>query len=215
MRVVSVSSGKAIWLFETMELNPRGLDLDPISAAIRSRYAFAGHKNREEIEGARDGIKFERGSFKPDGSDSISVGFSIFNDGLVAETSAGTAYSEAFLEDLLAFVQKQHGLYFEPAMVRKRRYLSALLVESKQGLSKISEALASISAELTADTGRKYEAVSVSVGYDTKEPAEGLGPFLIERRSNVPFSANRFYSTAPLTTESHIKLLNQFESLMS
>src|ERR1700733_14713952 len=148
MRVVRVLSGKAVWLFETAELNPRGLDLFPICVAIKSRYSFSTPKTRDEVDNPKDGIKFEYGSFSPNGAESFAVRLTVFADGLVAETTAGTTCAENFLADVAAFVQKQHGLVFEPSMVRTRSYGSSILIESDRGLSRISAAVAEISAQL-------------------------------------------------------------------
>ena len=215
MRVVSVLSGRAVWLFETVELNPRGLDIHPIYVAVKNKYSFSTPKTRDEVENPKDGVKFENGSFKPNGGDSFSVSLSVFNDGVVAEMAAGTSHAEAFLEDVMAFVKKLHGLCFEPSMVSRRRYSSSLLVESDKGLSRISESVANISALLGAETGRKFETLGVTIGYDPMEPNDGLGPFVIERRTGVPFSSNRFFSRAPVKTESHISILQKFEQLMA
>jgi len=215
MKVVSVQSGRAVWLFETIELNPRGLDIYPIFLAVRSRYSFATPKTRDDVENAKDGVKFEHGSFKHGGTESFSVQLSIFNDGLVAETLAGTDCAEAFLEDAVNFVQKQHGLYFDPAMVGRKRYGSSLLIESHIGLSKLSASLEPIRASLSEATGRSPQASGLTFGFDPAEPSDGMGPFTIERRIGVPFSTNRFFSSAPLKTSVHISILEQFERLMA
>lgn len=215
MKVSSVISARAIWLFETRELNPRGLDLVPVWSTIKSRYAFSLPTNRDEIESATDGIKFQHGTFASPGADGVSVNFTIFEDGLVAETFADTVVSELFLDDLVTFLSEQHGLFYEPPMVRKRRYASQLLVETSVGLSKISEAVSTITSELKASTGREFTVTGLTLGFDSNQLADGIGSFSVERRSNLPFSTNRYFCTAPLSTSAHVSLLEQFEAIMA
>ncbi len=124
MKLVTVDSARAIWLFETRELNPKGLDMNPIYLAIRNKYGFASPKTREETEEPRDGIKFQHGVYKPVGTQGISVASTIYPDGLIADTASSTQDAEAFLHDVIAQVQKHFHLVFSPEMVYKRRYVS-------------------------------------------------------------------------------------------
>ena len=215
MKVASVLSGKAIWLFETQEMNPRGLDLQSIVISIKNRYNFSTPTTREEIDDQKEGIKFLKGSFKSRESENIAVNLSVFRDGLVAETFVDSTLAEALLEDVVAFIRDKHGLRFETSMIRQRQYASQLVVESKSGLLRISQAISEISAELAKITGRSFEAIALTIGYDLTVPAEGVGPFILERRAGVPFSEDRYFSSASLTTEAHVRLLNRLEALMA
>lgn len=215
MRVVNVSVARAIWLFDTVELNPRGLDINPIYVAVKNRYGFLTPKTREDVLNPTDGVKFEHGSFVPDGAENVDVSFTVYNDGLIADTKANTSCSDAFLLDVTSFVKKQHGLSFDPSMVLNYRHASSLVVESEKGLSRMSELLAEISVQLKTETGKGYEASGITVAFDPAENRDGLGPFIFERRSNAAFYRNRFFSSAPLKTESHIALLKKLESLMT
>lgn len=215
MRLVSVLSAKAIWLFETVEMNPRGFDLHSIFASIRNRYSFSTPRSREEVEASKDGTKFLNGTFRPDGDRGLSVAFSFFDDGLVAETMSSTNHSEAFLEDVVAFAKKQHGLSFEPTMVRKRTYSSRVIIESDCGFGRIREVMSPISEALSETTGKQFDVTEIVLGFDPGEQADGLTSFTVARRAGVPFSSNRFFSSAPLSTEAHLKLLESFESLMA
>ena len=41
-----------------------------------------------------------------------------------------------------------------------------------------------------------------------------LTNFVFERNALVPFSEQRYFSRAPLQTEEHLQLLNEFEELL-
>lgn len=214
MKVLS-KTGRAIWLFETIELNPRGVDSLSAYEAIRNKYSFAGPKTREEIENSADGIKFQNGSFKPNGSEAFAVTLEIYKDGIIAETRSSTELAELFLSDAMHFARLEYGLYFEESMIRQRRYGSTLLFESAHGLDRLSNTLSELAAELQSETGRRYEVTGLTMGFDPIEINDGLGSFTIERRIGVPHAGDRFFSIAPLQTEKHIALLERFESLMA
>ena len=48
----------------------------------------------------------------------------------------------------------------------------------------------------------------------SRDISAALPDFQIERRAGLPYSANRYFVTAPLKTESHIFLLKRFEDLL-
>jgi hypothetical protein len=58
----------------------------------------------------------------------------------------------------------------------------------------------------------KYELTNFTIDFDQLARKHPLGRFSIQRRDNTPFSENKYYSDAPLPTELHIKLLEQFEA---
>ena len=215
MKFISIISGRAVWLFETLALNPRGFDLQPVYMAIKNRYGFSSPKNREDVENASDGIKFLNGTFKVSSRDQCPMDLIFFNDGVVAETKSSTVHADAFLEDVLTFMQKEHGLFFDPAMVVSRRHSSSLLFESAQGFSRFSEILSGINSLIKEETGRSYDVSGLTLNFDSTLPNDGLGSFMIERRAKVALALNRYYSGAPLRTDSHIRLLEKFESLMA
>jgi hypothetical protein len=57
--------------------------------------------------------------------------------------------------------------------------------------------------------------VTIMVDYDQLERKHALGRFSIQRRDNTPFSENKYFSDAPLPTDVHIRLLEEFETAIS
>jgi hypothetical protein len=57
-----------------------------------------------------------------------------------------------------------------------------------------------------------YEAVSIILNHDPLLRKHALGGFTIQRRDNALFSDNKYFSTAPIPTDMHIKLLEEFEA---
>ena len=51
-----------------------------------------------------------------------------------------------------------------------------------------------------------------TIGHDPLIIKWGRSPFSIQRRLDVPFSENKYFSEAPLPTDVHIELLRNFEA---
>jgi hypothetical protein len=51
-------------------------------------------------------------------------------------------------------------------------------------------------------------------GYDTTHTKPYAPIFTIERRADVPFVENKYFSTAPLPTDEHLKVLEDFEAAL-
>ena len=58
----------------------------------------------------------------------------------------------------------------------------------------------------------EFSTSGVIIGCDVWNMKLGPAPFTIERRVDTPFSANKYFSSAPLPTEDHIAFLKQFEA---
>jgi len=61
----------------------------------------------------------------------------------------------------------------------------------------------------------KYDLSILSIDYDQLTRKHPLGRFSIQRRDNTPFSENKYFSDAPLPTDVHLRLLEQFERDLS
>ena len=64
-----------------------------------------------------------------------------------------------------------------------------------------------------ADNSDLMELSSLSFWWDYRS-SDGRSPFQFERTPDIPFSERRYYSRAPLQTEDHLSLLNEFEDLL-
>jgi len=73
------------------------------------------------------------------------------------------------------------------------------------------------SAEVNPLVGQnlRYELVTIMVDYDQLERKHALGRFSIQRRDNTPFSENKYFSDAPLPTDVHLRLLEEFKTAIS
>jgi len=148
----------------------------------------------------------------------VDVALKIFNDGLVAETQSSTHDSDAFLEDVLISATKDFSLAYKPQMIRNRVYFSELYMESLRSLNGINTKISQFAAKLTGLVPNKVEnlfecaAIGFWPTYATARSNIVIGPFRFERKLNTLPTENKYYSTAPMHTDDHIALLQEFES---
>src|SRR5260370_13395488 len=125
MEVINVRGARSIWLVDTRHLNPRGMSLYPIFAAIKDRYKFQTFpRTPEELALTNpQGVTFGGGVFAVEDRYHAVNKATMYADGFVADTGSSTAFSDAFLEDLLGFVSTQFGLTYGPGMIHKKLYV--------------------------------------------------------------------------------------------
>jgi hypothetical protein len=58
----------------------------------------------------------------------------------------------------------------------------------------------------------QYETTNLAVGHDPMARKYGIAPFSITHRAESRFSENKYFSEAPLPTDTHISLLEEFEA---
>ena len=56
---------------------------------------------------------------------------------------------------------------------------------------------------------------SIVITFDQQATKLGTAPFTIQRREGVPFGENKYWSSAPVNTDLHLKLIAQWERAMT
>ena len=103
----------------------------------------------------------------------------------------------------------------------ERHFESAIVVEmnvkSKKALSYLDEIAPFLTAcqEGYGNPNFIFDFAAISSAIDpTKYPGGKPIAFTLAKRVNVPFEANIYYSTAPLTTEHHLQMLERLERVL-
>lgn len=213
MRVLSVGLARSIWLFPLEDLNPRGLDVIPALNSIRTRYGFQKAPKIEEVFQETGGIQFLNGSFRlKDGTQIEIQSFTIYRDGLVAETRRDTATTDEFLAGLLELLTGKHA--FERVPVRQKDYLSELIVSTGLDLGRVCASLDGFADVLSSKAGAAFQ--TSSIRFSTSPGPTGVPlTFSFEYRTGTPFDQKRYFSQAPVDTAAHISLLEEFEKIAS
>lgn len=216
MNVLNVKMARAIWLVDSRDLNPYGIDIMPMLDAIKDRYGFQEYPKTVEQgnEYNAKGIVFANGSFVIKNHRHTIVKATMFGDGIVVDTALSTEFSEAFLSDVLDFLSTQFALTYRPEMVHRRIYLSELIVRTDKDLHRLFAPLAAINQKLELLTGKNFQPAGFGFGVDPTISTAQPAPFRFEREVLKPFEQQRYYSAAPLQTVQHEDLLREMEALL-
>jgi hypothetical protein len=224
MRVISFDSARVTLLFPFEEIIPDGgIAAETLLSAIKTRYNFSvlpdPNVPREELE--KNGIKFENATFKT-GRETVNVGrFTIHTDGVVIDAKT-TMDGELFLDDLIDWIRIEHSFKYFISKPR-RRFLSQIVVEFDQNLSRIMGAHEKITSAISVHLSRIYEeAVPIGLlgfGFDYdrvgKNSSLVVPRFSLERRAGIPFERERYYCMSPLRTADHLEMLQLIESCLA
>ncbi|MFN0166628.1 MAG: hypothetical protein ACKV22_09370 [Bryobacteraceae bacterium] len=208
MELLKVQVAKAIWLFDTQDLNPRGAALFPfIFGLLGQRYQFLIPK-QEDLSGfpsSRTSLFFKQGKFVFE-SFTVDVDMEIHSDGLVATSRHSTEACDAFLEDFKDWLASQLGVVYQPRIGKKRAYKSDLMVAGDPRIEALSSTLQGFAKTLSGLSGQAVYPSGIIFGAD-RTP----GVFTIERRVNTSSDENEYFSISSLPTSKHLEALNELE----
>jgi hypothetical protein len=221
MRVLKVIIARSIWLFPVAHMNPQGkaIDTDFIEW-LKKTYHFQKYPSSAfDLDSETKSLAFLGGKFKSgyekNGKERyVSLGLSIYPDGLVVNTESSTADGDKFLEEGLTSVVQELGLV-SPTQIRKA-YLSEMDVQLTQPISFLNpklEQLAGRIAELRKGppVAFKFSGVTFLAEPSAQQTTSGV---LIERKVNTDWEENIYYTRAPLPTHAHLQLLEEFEAIL-
>ena len=236
MKLIHTKLARSIWLFDVRDLNPRGKDvIGDLVSWIKDSYSFAMAPDPQNPipnspapttvqppqtspAQAPGGLLFQRGNFQSQEELFIAISsLTIYDDGIVVDTSSSTNEGDLFAEDLLKSAATEFKLAYDSEMVRRKLYLSELIVRSEMSLESLNPALTSFANGLPVTTaGGPTLRFGVGGISFWSEPSEAGQHRLIkiERQLGRAFSEHRFYSDAPLQTDTHFKVLKDFEKLV-
>ncbi len=217
MKLASIHVSKVSALVEITDLVPTGKVFAPdLMTAIAERCEFRKFpqdfgKNKETA-----GAVFEIGKWNDQPIDKLTI----FNDGIVLETSSDTDDTDATLQQLLMWAKKEIGISYEPEMIRRKLFTSSLVVYSDLQLDSLHPILKELAAFISPDVNEQfnhqfvYRTAGITIGVNTLASKFAPAVFSIERRIDVPDSENRYFSTAPLRTSKHLSLLEKLEKAL-
>ncbi len=230
MKLVSIVLGQAVRLFRVS--NPiGGTYLPDVVTAFRERYGFLEVPTKVAEYDASKGVTFGHGKFKvrsrksPQGrvSEEIVIdSFQVFNDGLVVNTKAFVEDAELFLDDVIVWVTQTFGYNILDDPPVQRTYISQIEVAFPGSLLPLFDKIGILNKRITTaltSYGKvppSYEVSGFILHCDTTKvlPPIPTG-FTFERRAQHPYTSNLYFSSAPLKTSDHLKVLEELEKLAS
>jgi len=231
MKIIHVKLARSIWLFDLQDLNPSGKDvLEDLIAWIKDSYDFkiapdpaalvAGIRTSPAGQGSQgpSGIVFQRGHFQAREEIFVEISsLTLYSDGIVIDTPASTLDGDQFAQDLLHSAAQEFALTYDKDSIRKRLYLSELIVRSDLSLDVVNPRLTAFSARIgeafLEGSKPQFRVAGVSFWSEPND-AGAHRMFTLERQLGKGFSERRYYSQAPLPTNEHVKLLEELEQTL-
>lgn len=216
MKLHAVRQARVMWLFPTDEINPQGKYFLPLLMELTKRYNFANIPDVAAAMKKNAGIVLEHGSYTYGTSGDFQIDLGIYNDGLVGDTKSDTDISDSLLNDVLAWLKKEHSFAYPTDM--RKTYASKLHFEVSGSLNSLNAKLEKFSKAISSKS-QYFGKVDYELG-GLNFVAQQVGPLLpqvfrFEREENRPFSSNRYYSFAAMPTKDHIALIEQLEQILS
>jgi hypothetical protein len=186
-----------------------GLNLAKLCEA---RYGFLQGPRELKDFNATEGITFYHGYFQ---NRIVIDRFQVFTSGFLAEAKVDTDELDAFLDDIIQWLQQQGGAQIEQDPKASRFYTSQMEVQSDVLLENAFGEFRGLGHEI-ANLLRGYN--QATPDYSMTGFMLGPGPgatwsFRFERREGQ--APGVYFSTAPLRTRDHIPLLNSLETVLS
>jgi hypothetical protein len=220
--IVSHFGSAAVRIVNDEVAPPLGFPSKGIIDSIVQRYAFVGRPpDAPELQG-HQAINFQSGGFTFEEKRVAVIGISLVAHGDIVFAPT-TNIAERVLDDLIGHLESEFGFRYSSAK-QTRIYQSNVTVEFNMDLAEKISGLKNFQTFIgkrIARPDRSFQLKRLSLGSgDVPNPLVNTQPtleileqsdFMIERRAGAPYESNRYFSSAPMRTEDHLKLLEQIE----
>ena len=236
MQLIHARLARSIWLFDIRDLNPKGKDiLGDLALWIKHVYSFAEsqapdsviptapspipaeapQKTQENVTG----LIFRKGRFQVEDGVYVAVNsLTVYDDGIVVETGSSTEDGDIFAGDLLKSATLEFGLAYDANTVRRRMYVSELIVRSNLNLADVNPYLHAFSERISDASRNASRRIPFVVGgISFWSEADDAGKQMVvrfERQAGKALAENRYFSDAPMQTRIHLDVLEEFERLV-
>jgi hypothetical protein len=213
VQLSAILLSRVIAFFEIADINPPGGFFFPeITKELVQRFSFQKYPTNFDEWSHEKGAIFTSGRLGKVAVDNITL----FNNGIQVDTHAGTKESKRILEETLQWAGDKFGFQLKPNLNIRWAYVSNFTfytdvpILSPTPLQNLAERTSKAMSEITGSP-IVYVPIIMSIGHDPLALKYGRATFSIQRRLDVPFSENKYFSESPLPTEIHLELLQQFE----
>jgi hypothetical protein len=214
VKVLSIALARSIALFDVGELNPAGkASVHNLIPMIADRFAFKFVPTKPEDFQDKDGLEFKAGYF--DGQ--LIANMTLYNDGIKVDLHSSTEEAQILLRGTLEWLGREAGLNFSEKMLSRWAFLSQITYHSDVDIDVVNPALRSVGEEVSHLVNERtrlathFRINQIFLNFDRTYHDAPLAPFSIERRAKTPYEEGKYFSAAPLQTQDHIRILEQFE----
>jgi len=214
MELLSIVQARMVALVQVQQWDPLGktLTLEAL-AKIGGRYSFTKNPTKLEEVDFQKGVELQEGRLGDIRIDRIAI----FLNGIVIDTRSSTEDSERVLDDILNLANEAFGAIITPA---RHSFASQLIFRSEMRLTALNPILPRIADVLTKRTSADlkhpftFEPTAIQLNVDTAQVKTAPTLFSIERRAEIPFAENTYFSSAPARTGEHIEIIKAFEAVL-
>jgi hypothetical protein len=214
MELIAISLARFVAFLELQSFDPRGQSTTREAIELfRNRYTFGKVPEKPEELDFQKGVEFIDGKMGSIVIDKLVL----YTNGVAIDTRSSTDNSERVLQDILDEVKRVSRAVMLPT---RRMYVSNLIFRSQMRFSSLHRVVQPLGDSISSALSECFgQPVSIDLGgiyisADSSQTKLTPSHFTIERRADTPFSANVYFSAAPLKTDLHIALIEKFESAL-
>ena len=204
-----------LWFPAGQELTAARVPLTDAARAIAARYAFEKYPQSADEWKAEVGAEFKYGRW----NDTNIPQVTIYQRGIAIDTQTDTDDSDKILDDLLEWAPRELNVSLQRRPDERKLYVSQLVFASPMSLNSLHPVLEVIGTMLGGhlgwvSAGQQYETTEIRLHVDTSNLKLIPGPLIVARREGVPFSEHAYFSSAPVQTSQHKRILQKLESAL-
>jgi hypothetical protein len=188
----------------------------PLIDGLREKYGFVEVPKTLADLDFKKGTNFLRGYYKG----AIIDKFQVYENGLLCEANENTNILDDFISEILTWVEQEQNLPIKETGVKA--YISQMAVITASDIGSIFSKIASIgpliSKELSnyGQPAHEFKISGLKMHYDAAPtPLPRAPEFSFERRAGAPYSENQFFTSAPIRTDEHLRIVKMLEGLLS
>jgi hypothetical protein len=213
MKLLSVGLARSLWFIDLSELNPGGKDIfTEVVPTLIEDYKFKVYPKPDGD--FKEGMKFTNGVFTNRKGDTLGgATLTVWTDGIAADTYSSTKDSDEFLEEALGILP-EIGFVYDPAMVRRKAYLSQLNVRCSKDLNILNPKLADFAGKISSVAQIPFGISAIEFWPDQTQLLKPAN-FSFQKKIGEPPSGDRYWSQAGMPTDKHVELLEELEAILS
>ena len=214
MKLSAVLLARTLAFVDINELNPRGAVFLPLLVPhLVERFSFQKFPSKPEDFEEGKGVVFKDGYI----NGQTIEDFTVYSDGIKLDVRSSTSQGRTVLLETLEWLAAKHGISYREGSISRWNYVSNLAFNTEVDLDIIAPAITAltrrISLEMKDDRrvtdGFHVEALNIDV--DRTFGAKQIAPFTLQRRAGIAYSEGKYFSAAPLPTDIHISIIEEFE----
>lgn len=214
MELTAITLARAVALIEVQTWDPFGkaTTLEAIQR-LTEKYTFGVVPQKFSEIDFQKGVELLGGRF----GNIVVDRLSIFVNGIMVDTRSSTEDAEKVVTDLLDLAKILLGAVVRPQRIN---FTSQVVFRSNMRLGLLNPILEAAAERISSDVSSdmkhpyRFEPTAVIINADLSQAKIAPAVFSIERRANIPFEENTYFSNAPLRTAEHLGLLEQIEKVL-